>query len=158
MPTVRRVIAPRRPLVAALIAAALALGACGSDEEANDYVDQVNEIQSRLVEDVTETVSGDPPTDTEAAAEVAADLQSVFADTADELAQIAPPEDVVDLHDQLVRAIRGVGARIGEAEQTFADGTPQQAARAARELQSATTDLQSQLRTLIDDINTQLSD
>ena len=55
------------------------LGACGSDDQANDYVDQVNEIQGRLVEDVTETVSGGPPADTDAAAEVAADLQRALA-------------------------------------------------------------------------------
>ena len=126
--------------------------------EANDYVEQVNEIQSRLVEDVTETVSGGPPADTEAAADVAADLQSVFADNADKLAAIAPLEEVANLHDELVRAIRGVGVRIRRAEQAFADGTPQQAARAARELQSATADLQSELRTLIDAINAQLGD
>ena len=158
MPTVRSVIGLHHRLLAVLIGAALALGACGSDDEANDYVEQVNEIQSRLVEDVTETVSEGPPADTEAAAEVAADLQSVFADTADELAAIEPPEDVADLHDELVRAIRGVGVRIGRAEQAFADGTPEQAARAARELQSATADLQSELRTLIDAINAQLGD
>ena len=148
----------RHRVLAVLIAAALALGACGSDDEANDYVEQVNEIQSRLVEDVTETVSGGPPADTDAAAEVAADLRRVFANTADELAAIAPPEEVADLHDELVRAIRWVGVRIGRAEQAFADGSPQQAARAARELQSATADLQSELRTLIDAINAQLGD
>ena len=135
MPTVRSVIGFHHRLLAVLIAAALAVSACGSDDEANDYADQVNEIQSRLVGDVSETVSGGPPPDTEAAAEVAADLR-----------------------DELVRAIRGVGIRIGRAEQAFADGTPEQAARAARELQSATADLQSELRTLIDAINAQLGD
>ena len=158
MPTVRSVIGLHHRLLAVLIAAALAVSACGSDDEANDYADQVNEIQSRLVGDVTETVSDGPPADTEAAAEVAADLRRVFANSAGELAAIAPPEEVADLHDELVRAIRGVGIRIGRAEQAFADGTPEQATRAARELQSATADLQSELRTLIDAINAQLGD
>jgi hypothetical protein len=150
-------IALRRPIAAAMIAAALTVGACGSDDEVNDYVDRVNEIQGALVEDVNETVSS-PPADVEAAAEVAADLRSVFAGTANELASIEPPQDVAALHDDLVGAIRGVGARIGRAERAFASGNPERAARAARELQAATTDLQTQLRTLIDDINAQLGE
>ena len=151
-------IALRHPLVAVLIAATLALGACGSDEEANDYVDGVNQIQTQLVEEVTDTVSGTPPTDAKAAAEVAADLRSVFASTADELAEIEPPEDVAALHDELVGALRRVGVRIGRAERAFSEGSPQEAARAARELQSTTGELQTQLTTLINDINAQLGE
>ena len=65
---------------------------------------------------------------------------------------------MADLHDQLVAAIRDVGARIGDAEQAFSSGNPQQAAQAALELQSATTDLQTELNTVIDDINAQLQE
>jgi hypothetical protein len=139
-----------------LLAGAFAVAACGSNEEDNDYVEQVNEIQNRLVDEVTETVSGDPPANPRAAAEVAADLQGVFTSTANEFDAVEPPDDVADLHDELVGAIRGVGARIGEAEKAFASGSSKQAARAALELQSATTDLQPQLTALIDDINAQL--
>ncbi|MGH2985639.1 MAG: hypothetical protein ACRDLO_02990 [Solirubrobacterales bacterium] len=149
---------PRRALVPLLLFAALALVACGSNEEDNDYVEQVNEIQNRLVDEVTETVSGEPPANPNAAAGVAADLEGVFESTADEFEAIEPPEDVADLHDQLVAAIRGVGTRIGEAEKAFASGSSQRAARAALELQTATTDLQPRLNTLIDDINAQLQD
>lgn len=141
-----------------LLAAALALAACGSNEEDNDYVEQVNEIQNRLVEEVTETVSGEPPANPKAAAEVAADLEGVFTITADDFEAVEPPQDVADLHDELVAAIRGVGGRIGEAEKAFASGSSKQAARAALELQTATADLQPQLTALIDDINAQLQE
>lgn len=147
---------PRRALMPLLVCAALALVACGSNEEDNDYVEQVNEIQNRLVEEVTETVSGEPPADPKAAAEVAGDLEGVFTSTADEFEAVEPPQDVADLHDELVAAIRSVGARIGEAEKAFASGSSKQAARAALELQTATTDLQPQLTALIDDINARL--
>ena len=50
----------RRAVGLPLLAGALALVACGSDEEANDYVDQVNGIQVELVDEVTETISGAP--------------------------------------------------------------------------------------------------
>jgi hypothetical protein len=141
-----------------LLAGALALAACGSNEEDNDYVEQVNASQEQLVDEVTETVSGAPPANPRAAAEVAGELEGVFASTADEFEAIEPPQDVADLHDELVAAIRGVGTRIGETEKAFASGSSKQAARAALELQTATTDLQTQLSTLIDDINAQLQD
>jgi hypothetical protein len=141
-----------------MLAAILALGACGPSEEENDYVEQVNAIQGQLVDDVTETVSGAPPANPEAAAEVAAELEGVFASTADELEALERPQDVAELHAELVAAIRGVGARIGEAEKAFASGSSKQAARAALELQTATSDLQPQLTALIDDINAQLQD
>jgi hypothetical protein len=143
---------------ALMLVATLALAACGSNEEDNDYVEQVNEIQEQLVDEVTETVSGAPPANPEAAAVVAGDLEGVFATTADELQALERPQDVADLHDELVAAIREVGARIGEAEKAFASGNSKQAARAALELQTATTDLQPQLTTLIDDINAQLQE
>jgi hypothetical protein len=151
-------LAARRPLVPLLLAAALALVACGSSEEDEDYVDRVNEIQGGLVDDVTATVSGAPPANPKAAAEVAGDLEGVFESTADELEALAPPQDVAELHDDLVAAIRGVGNRIGEAERAFASGSAKRAAQAAQELQTATTDLQPQLNTLIDEINAQLQD
>jgi C-terminal processing protease CtpA/Prc len=141
-----------------LLAGALALAACGSNDEDNDYVEEVNAIQEQLVDDVTETVSGAPPANPKAAAEVAGELEGVFASTADEFEAIEPPQDVAGLHDELVAAIRGVGARIGEAEKAFASGNSKQAARAALELQTATTDLQPQLTALIDDINAQLQE
>lgn len=143
---------------ALLLAGALALAACGSNEENDDYVDQVNAIQEQLVDDVTEAVSGAPPTNPEAAAEVAADLEGVFTSTAEEFEAVEPPQDVADLHDELVAAIRRVGARIGEAEKAFASGDSKRAARAALELQTATTDLQPQLTRLIDDINARLQE
>ena len=139
-----------------LLAGAHALAACGSNEEDNDYVEQVNGIQEQLVDDVTETVSGAPPANPKAAAEVAGELEGVFASTADELDALERPQAVADLHYELVAAIRGVGARIGEAEKAFASGNSKQAARAALALQTATTDLQPQLTALIDDINAQL--
>jgi hypothetical protein len=140
----------------ALAAAALALAACGSNDEANDYIDEVNSVQEGLVTEVTDAVSQAPPANPEAAAAVATDLETVFNDTADELEAIEPPDDVAELHDDLVAAVRDVGTRIGDAEQAFSSGNPQQAAQAALELQQATTDLQTELNTLIDDINEQL--
>lgn len=144
-------------VAAGLLGAASIAAGCGSDtEEANDYVDEVNGLQVELVNEVTAAVSGAPPADPEAAAQVATDLQEVFETTADDLAAINPPEDVAGLHEQLVGSVSDVGEQIGEAEQAFSSGNPQQAAQAALQLQSATTELQNELNGLIDEINTQL--
>lgn len=144
-------------VAAGLLGAASIAAGCGSDtEQANDYVDQVNTLQVELVDQVNDAVSGTPPADPEAAAEVATDLQGVFETSADDLAAIEPPTDVADLHQQLVGSVSDVGDQIAEAEQAFSSGDPQQAAQAALQLQSATTELQTELNGLIDEINAQL--
>lgn len=152
----------RLRLASALAAALLALAAttgCGSDtEDANDYVDQVNEAQGELVRQVIDTVSGAPPTNANAAGEAAAELQGVFDSTAEELEAIEAPEDVAELHAELVDTVAAVGERIGGARQGLQTGDPQQAARAARELQAATTELQTELDRLIDEINARLQE
>jgi ABC-type transporter Mla subunit MlaD len=144
-------------LVAGLLATAALAAGCGSDTEAsNDYVDQVNELQVSLVDQVTETISGAPPTDANAATEAAGDLQEVFDSTAADLDAIEPPEDVADQHAELVDTVSQVGDEIGDAKDGFASGDPQQAVQAAQQLQSSTTDLQTQLNSLINEINSQL--
>jgi hypothetical protein len=148
----------RRPLAAPAIAAALALGACGGDGEADDYVDEVNQVQVELVDEVTATVSANPPANAEQAADVAANLRDDFATTARELEAIEPPEEVAGVHDELVAAIRGLRAGIGEAERAFASGNPGRAARAASDLQAASADLQPELNRLVDEINAQLQE
>ncbi len=144
-------------VAAGLIGAASIAAGCGSaTEEANNYVDDVNDLQVELVNQVNEAVSGAQPADPNAAAQVFTDLQDVFDTAADDLDAIDPPEDVADLHQQLVGSISDVGDQIGDAEQTFSSGNSQQAAQAAAQLQSATTELQTELNGLIDDINAQL--
>ncbi len=137
----------------ALVAAAALAAGCGSDEEANSYVDEVNAIQTALVADVNEVAAEAPPANAKAVAAVAADLRAVFERNAAELERIEPPEEVADLHAQLATAVGDVAERIGEAERTFERGDPQQAAKAALELQTATTELQGELSGLIDQIN-----
>jgi hypothetical protein len=141
-------------VAAGLLGAASIAAGCGSDtEEANDYVDQVNTLQVELINQAAETVSGTRPADP---AQVAIDLQKVFEASADDLAAIEPPEDVADLHQQLVGSVSAVGDQIGDAEQAFSSGDPQQAAQAAQDLQSTASGLQTELNGLINEINAQL--
>lgn len=99
-------------IVPVLVAAsALAVAACGEDnEEKNDYVDQVNEVTTTLNEGLTEISSGAAATSPDQAATVFADFGTELEAAASDLEGIEPPDDVTDLHDELVAKIKDLGA------------------------------------------------
>jgi Family of unknown function (DUF6376) len=138
------------------VAAILALVAGCGNEEQNDYVDEVNALQTELVSQVTEATSGSVPTTPEEAAEVAGELAQVFADGAEEFEAVSPPEEVADLHAQLVEQIRGIADQVEAAEEAFNSGNAQEASQAALELQQAGNEAQTALDDLISQINDEL--
>lgn len=146
-----------RPLLAVLAVAALAAAGCGSDESADDYVTEVNELQTGLVENVRSTVSGPPPTSPEDAAAVAAKLERVFDQGATRLQAIEPPEEVANQHAELVETIGGLSDRVGETKRELDRGTPGQAERALVALQREAGRAQTELNDLIGQINEQLA-
>jgi hypothetical protein len=144
--------------IASLIAvAAIApvVAGCGNEEQ-NDYVDEVNSLQTELVDRVTEATAGSVPTTPQEAAEVAGQLAQVFADGADEFEAVSPPEEVADLHTQLVEQIRGIADQVEAAEEAFNSGNAQQASQAALDLQEAGNEAQTALNDLISQINDEL--
>jgi hypothetical protein len=143
--------------IAALAAAVAIAAGCGNSEQ-NEYADEVNELQAELVNEVTNTVTEAAPSDAKAYREIADELRATFDAKADEFEAVEAPEDVADLHAQLVEAIRAVGEQIGDAERGFASGNPRQAQRAAASLQQAGTELQARLDAVIDQINAELGD
>ncbi len=145
----------RAGIAAIALAAATIAAGCGSEEQ-NEYVDEVNALQTELVTEVTETVSSVPPTDPKGFADVAAELQATFDAKADEFEAVDAPDDVAQLHGELVETIRAVGTQIGDAEAGFASGNPRKAQQSALALQEAGTELQTQLNGLIDEINAEL--
>lgn len=142
----------RSTMVAIATAAAIAAG-CGSADEQNEYVDEVNASQVDLVDEIRATVSGAAPSTPNEAATVAAELEGIFEGSADEIDAVTPPEEVADLHAQLVGELRQIADRIAKAEDAFRDADAQQAAEAATELQQATNQAQTDLNELIDEIN-----
>ncbi len=140
----------------ATLAAGLLLAGCGDNEQKNDYVDQINELQLAYVDDVTTAVSEQPPTNPEEAAEAAGTLAELTNGVADDIEAVEPPEDVADLHQQLVDELRGVADQISDAQGAIAGGDPDEAAKAATDLQSAITATQTTLNGLIDQINSTL--
>ena len=140
-----------------LVAAALIAG-CGDNEEKNDYVDQINEIQTQFVDDVNNVVSGQTPSTPDDAANLATDLADLTDQTADDIAAVDPPDEVADLQQELVSTLHDVADQIDSAGDAFSSGNPQQAAQAATELQTATQKAQTDLNRIIDEINSTLQD
>jgi predicted nucleic acid-binding Zn-ribbon protein len=107
---------------------------------------------------VTQATTSATPTTQKEAADYAGKIALVFSRAADDFAAVDPPEDVADLHQQLVEEIRSIAQDTKKAEQTLRTGSPQEAQRALTDLQSAATDAQTQLNSLIDEINADLHD
>ena len=151
----------RRPLMllaAVALAASLLAAGCGDTEENNDYVEQVNQIQGDLVTEVTEATTESTPTSQKEAADFAGTLAEIFNGSADDVEATEPPEDVADLHAQLVEQIRSIADQTSEVEDTLRTGTPAEAQQALSALQTAANASQSELDSLIGQINDQLQD
>jgi hypothetical protein len=141
-----------------LVVAGALIAGCGDSEEKNDYVDEVNELQLAYVDDVNQLVSGAPPTSPNELGQVATDLASLTEDLAVDIDSVEPPDEVADLHDQLVGELKGVAAQIEDAEAQISSGNPQEAVKAATELQQATTDARTELDSIISEINSTLQE
>jgi uncharacterized phage infection (PIP) family protein YhgE len=133
-------------------AAAIAAG-CGNGAQ-NDYVDQVNNIQQQIVDEAT-SATASTPSNPQEAADAGRQIADAFQNGADDLAALDPPSEVADLNDQLQQELSSVADQINHAADSFESGNAQQAAQAAVELQSSVTEAQSQLNSLIDQINAQ---
>ena len=142
--------------LAATVAIAIVAAGCGSVAEQNDYVEQVNAEQTQLLDSIGNIVSGSAPTNSLQAAAVAGKLSRAFATSADEIEAIEPPDNVAELHGQLVDGMRGLSDRLREAQRALAGGNAQRAAEAAADLQRETSKAQARIQDLIDRINAEL--
>ena len=140
-------------VVASLAAAAGIAAGCGHEEQ-NDYVDQVNAIQTDIADAATEAGSS-APSNPQEAADVGHQIADAFAQGAEDLEAVDPPEEVADLHQQLTDELSGVAEDIDTAADAFESGNAQQAAQAAVELQTSVTDAQTTVNSLIDQINSE---
>jgi methyl-accepting chemotaxis protein len=139
-------------ILAPLAIAAVAVG-CGTANEQSDYVDQVNAAQKDLLGAVNQVVSGSVPTNTREAAQVADELSAAFADAADQMEQIDPPEEVAKLHASLVAGLRKLSGRLADAAKALTGSNAQDAADAAADLQQQISHAQTRINGLIDQIN-----
>jgi predicted nucleic acid-binding Zn-ribbon protein len=154
----RNALRPPALLAVLLLAASLLAAGCGDTDEKNDYVDEVNELQTDLVDQVTQATTSANPTTQKQAADYAGAIADIFSKSADDFAAVDPPEDVADLHSQLVDELRSIADDTKKAENTLRTGSHQEAQQALTDLQTAATDAQNALNSLIDEINADLHD
>lgn len=147
-------------IVPVLVAAsALAVAACGEDnEEKNDYVDQVNEVTTTLNEGLTEISSGAAATSPDQAATVFADFGTELEAAASDLEGIEPPDDVTDLHDELVAKIKDLGATATNAADEIKAGGVASVTGVATEFITEATTASTEVDTTITEINNKLQD
>lgn len=146
---------PRTVLALALaVVLTVFVAACGNEEE-NDYVDRVNELQLTYVDDVSELTSS-PASGSASVAETATDLAELTSGLAADIEAVEPPDQVADLHQRLVDELENVAEQVGSLEERLSDANQQQAIKAASELTSAVTESQTELQSLINQINEEL--
>lgn len=132
------------------IAGAVAAG-CGNGAQ-NDYVDKVNTVQNSILSDVTDATST-PASSPKDAAKTGQAIADAFSTGADELESIDPPDEVADLHSQLVDQLRSVSKQLNDAADAFTSGSAQAQIQAANQLQQSATRAQTEINNVIDQIN-----
>jgi len=151
----------RLPALAAALALAAGAAACGDDDggdggggaDPDDYISELNDAQLDYVNDVTQVISGAPLTNPDALADAATELQEITDSSADEIEAIEPAEEVADLHEDFVAEMRTAATEFGDAADAFESGDQQQIAQAGTQLQTASTDVQTNLQQIVADMN-----
>jgi hypothetical protein len=140
-------------------AAAFTIAACGGDtEEKNDYVDQVNEVTTTLNEGLTEISTGAAAATPEEAAKVFADFGAELDTAAADIEAIDPPEDVADLHQQLVTEVEDLGATATNAADEIEQGGPAAVTGVATEFITEATTASTEVDSTITEINAKLQE
>jgi len=140
--------------LAATFTLAAGVAACSSTGEKNDYVDEVNALQTQYASDVTDLGT---PTNTKELREVAKKGAELDAQLAEDIAAIDPPDEVAELHEQLVGVLEESAAATAEIEE-LVSGTNniQKLTEAATKASETATKTQNEINELIDKINEEL--
>jgi hypothetical protein len=147
-----------RPLAVALVAAAaLFLVACGEDTaEKNDYVDEVNEVQNTMQSEISDLAQ--TPRSPEELVGFYEDTVASLEAAVTSLEEIEPPDEVTDLHDQLIGEVQQLADVITGAIDEIEQGGPAALPGAVSSLATEGTRIQTEFSTTIDEINSKLQD
>lgn len=151
---------PRLIVLALAVAAALTVAACGGDtEEKNDYVDEVNNVTSTLNTGLqqisTEAATVGTP---EEAATIFTDFAGQLDTAATDIEDISPPDDVTELHDQLVEQIETLSAEATNAADEIDAGGAAAVAGVATGFIGEANTLSSEVDATISEINSTLQE
>ena len=148
--------------VAAICVAALALVAasgCGSDtKESNDYVSEINKVQTDFANSVqkvgTSSSAGSDPA--AAAKKTFSDLSSAIDKVIADLKGIDAPDKVKDLHNDLISEMEQFNSQVKSAADSLSSKDPQAILKAQSEFASSASTLGTKISKTINDINAKL--
>jgi hypothetical protein len=152
---------PLRATVICLAVLALVATGCGSDaKKSNDYVDAVNKAQTEFADNVQKvggasSAGGDPAA---AAKKTFSDLGAAIDKVIADLKAVDPPDDVKDLHNELISELNEFGGQVKEAAGSLTSSDPQTIASAQSKFASSASSLGTRISKTISDINTKLHD
>ena len=148
-----------RAAVICLAALALVATGCGSDTKAsNDYVKQVNKIQTDFLSDVQKVGNGasastDPAT---AAKKTFSDLSGAIEKFIADLKNVDPPDKVKELHNRLISQMNQVDSEFKQAGSSIDSKDSKTILAAQTKLATSVSSLETQLSKTISDINSKL--
>jgi hypothetical protein len=147
-----------RLLTLALVAAAaLFVAACDGDtSERNDYVDEVNEVQNTLQSDISNL--SQTPQSPEQLVGFYEDTIASLRSAVDSLESIEPPDEVAELHDQLITEVQDLADVITGAVDEIEQGGAAALPGAVSQLATEGTKIQTEFSSTIDEINSKLQD
>jgi membrane-bound lytic murein transglycosylase B len=148
-----------RSAVLCLTALALVATGCGSDtKKNNDYVDAVNKAQTAFADNVKKVGSSAPLGGDAAAAakQTFSDLSAAIDKVIADLKAVEPPDEVKDLHNQLISELREFGTQVADAGRSLTSSDPQAIATAQSKFATSASSLGTRISKTISDINAKL--
>lgn len=144
-------------LPALLVFAALFLVACDGDmAENNDYVDEVNEVQNTLQTEIGALAQ--TPESPDQLVTFYEDTKAKLEEAVAKLEEIEPPEDLGELHDELVAEVQGLADLITGAVDEIRQGGAAAIPGAVQQLATEGSRIQSEFSATIDEINSKLQE
>lgn len=146
-------------LATVVVALALALGACGGNDEKDSYVDAVNRAQNDLARRFDRLQTRITPTSTPAQdRRTLSAYEAAVRSAVTELRTVDPPDGLDALHRRFIGDIAAYGSEVRKARERLARGTPRDALVAQQRLVAAVGRISTRINRTIAAINDKLQD
>lgn len=147
--------AHRMVIATTITALALIAVGCGDTADKNEYVDELNEVQTEVFNDISALNAGASTDPDEAEAEVRKLIDAV-RDGADKIEDVEPHEDVTDLHAELVTLMRGFADDLEEQADKLDTDDPATLIEAGTKIQELGSEAGREFDRVINEINSEL--
>src|SRR4051794_33263370 len=113
-------------LVVALVMSLIAAAGCGGSDtkKSNDYVKDINQIQTEFAASITK-VQSNAGTGTEAVQNTFTGMQDAIDKVIKDLENIKPPDKVKDLHNKLIKELETFNKAVANAADAVTSKDPQ---------------------------------